>query len=83
MRNKIKNAIGETVNDLIRNGVKTSFSEKELKTLGIKIPEVCLGLLGKNPNGIPSGTGTSSITRYAGPETILSSGITLALVNLI
>ena len=40
MRNTIKNAISETVNDLIRNGVKTSFSEKELKALGIEIPDV-------------------------------------------
>ncbi len=40
MRNTIKSAIGDTVKDLIKNGVKTSFSEKELKTLGIKIPEV-------------------------------------------
>jgi len=40
MRDNIKNAIGDTVKDLIKNGVKTSFSEKELKTLGIEIPKV-------------------------------------------
>jgi putative transcriptional regulator len=40
MRNKVKNAIGNTVKDLIKTGIETSFSEKELKTLGIKIPEV-------------------------------------------
>jgi putative transcriptional regulator len=40
MRNKIKNAIGKTVQDLVLNGVKTSFTEKELKELGVKIPEV-------------------------------------------
>ncbi len=40
MRKTIKNAIGETVNELIKSNIKTSFSEKELKSLGIKIPEV-------------------------------------------
>jgi putative transcriptional regulator len=40
MRKTIKNAIGNTVNDLIKSGVKTSFSEKELKALGVEIPDV-------------------------------------------
>jgi len=40
MRNNIKKAIGNTVQDLINNGIKTSFSVKELKELGVKIPEV-------------------------------------------
>ena len=40
MRNNIKNAIGSTVQDLILSDMKTSFTEKELKELGIKIPEV-------------------------------------------
>lgn len=40
MREKIKNAIGHTVQDLIKNGIKTSFTDKELKKLGIMIPEV-------------------------------------------
>ena len=40
MRNKIKNAIGNTVQDLILSDVKTSFTEKELKELGVKIPKV-------------------------------------------
>ncbi|MCH7517192.1 MAG: helix-turn-helix domain-containing protein [Bacteroidetes bacterium] len=40
MRGTIKKAIGDTVQDLIRRGVKTSFSEKELKELEIIIPEV-------------------------------------------
>ncbi len=40
MRNTIKSAIGDTVKDLIKNGIEVSFSEKELKTLGLKIPEV-------------------------------------------
>jgi len=40
MRKKINNAVAETVEDLLKNGVRTSFSEKELKTLGVNIPEV-------------------------------------------
>jgi putative transcriptional regulator len=40
MRKSIKNAIGNTVHDLINSGIKTSFTEKEIKTLGVKIPEV-------------------------------------------
>lgn len=40
MREKIKKAIGDTVRGLILSNVKTSFTEKELKELGIKIPEV-------------------------------------------
>jgi putative transcriptional regulator len=40
MREEIKKAIGETVEDLIASGIKTSFSEKELKELGVKIPQV-------------------------------------------
>lgn len=40
MRESVREAIGETVQDLILSGAKTSFSEKELKKLGIIIPEV-------------------------------------------
>ncbi len=40
MRDSIKNAIGDTVQDLINSGIETSFTEKELKEFGIKIPEV-------------------------------------------
>ena len=40
MRESIKNAIGETLKDLIESGVNTSFTEKELKTFGIVIPSV-------------------------------------------
>lgn len=42
MRNSIKKAIGETVQDLVNSGVKTSFTEKELNSLGVIIPEVHL-----------------------------------------
>ncbi len=40
MRKTIKNALGETVNELIKSKIKTSFSEKELKALGVEIPKV-------------------------------------------
>jgi len=42
MRKKINNAIAETIEDLLKNGIKPSFSERELKTLGVKIPEVAI-----------------------------------------
>ena len=40
MRDSIKKAIGETVQDLISSGVTTSFTEKELNALGVTVPEV-------------------------------------------
>ncbi len=40
MNKSIKSAIGSTVQDLLSLGVKTTFTEKELKSLGVKIPEV-------------------------------------------
>jgi len=40
MRKSIKSAIGDTVNELIKSNIRTSFSEKELKSLGIEIPKV-------------------------------------------
>ena len=42
MRDSIKKAIGETVQDLINSGLKISFTEKELNSLGVTIPEVKL-----------------------------------------
>ncbi len=42
MRNSIKKAIGETVQELVNSGLKTSFTEKELNSLGVIIPEVQL-----------------------------------------
>jgi putative transcriptional regulator len=42
MRDSIKKAIGETVQDMIDSGFKTSFTEKELNALDITIPEVQL-----------------------------------------
>ena len=40
MRESIKKAIGSTAYDLLKNGISTSFTDKELKKLGIEIPEV-------------------------------------------
>jgi len=40
MRDSIKKAIGGTVQDLINSGLKTSFTEKELNSLGVTIPEI-------------------------------------------
>ncbi len=40
MRTSVKKAIGDTVQDLIKRGIKTSFTEKELKEFGVEIPEV-------------------------------------------
>jgi putative transcriptional regulator len=40
MRETIKEAIGDTVQDLILSGIKTSFTETELKKLGIIFPAV-------------------------------------------
>ena len=42
MRDSIKKAVGETVQDLTNSGFKTSFTEKELNSLGVTIPEVQL-----------------------------------------
>ena len=40
MRKNIKKAIGNTVEDLLLSNIKTSFTEKELNELGVKIPKV-------------------------------------------
>jgi putative transcriptional regulator len=40
MRESIKNAIGETVQDMMNSGVKVSFTKKELDLLGVEIPKV-------------------------------------------
>ncbi len=42
MRETIRKSIGETVQDLINSGIKTSFTKKELNSLGVKIAEVKL-----------------------------------------
>ena len=40
MRESIKNAIGETVQDMMGSGIKVSFTKKELDLLGVEIPKV-------------------------------------------
>jgi len=40
MRDSIKNAISETVQDMVSSGTKVSFTKKELNSLGVTIPEV-------------------------------------------
>lgn len=40
MRRSIKKAIGNTVQDLLKRGIKTSFTEIELRELGVEIPEI-------------------------------------------
>jgi len=40
MRETIKDAIGNTVQNLMRSGIRTSFSEKELKEFGVVISKV-------------------------------------------
>jgi putative transcriptional regulator len=42
MRNSIKDAISETVQDMINVGAEVSFTQKELDSLGITIPNVQL-----------------------------------------
>jgi putative transcriptional regulator len=40
MRNSIKKAIGNTIEDMLNAGLGTSFSEKELKDFNVKIPDI-------------------------------------------
>ncbi len=40
MRESIKNAIGETIQDMMDSGIKVSFTKKELDLLGVEIPKV-------------------------------------------
>ncbi|ETR70005.1 MAG: transcriptional regulator [Candidatus Magnetoglobus multicellularis str. Araruama] len=42
MRDSIKRAIGETVQDMLNSEFETSFTKKELDLLGITIPEIKL-----------------------------------------
>jgi len=45
MRDSIKKSISETVQDLVSSGIKTSFTQKELNSLGVEIPEVKLSAI--------------------------------------
>ena len=40
MREPIKSAIGETVQDMMDSGIKVSFTKKELDLLGVEIPKI-------------------------------------------
>jgi putative transcriptional regulator len=43
MRSTIKKAISESVQDMVNAGFGTSFTERELRGLGIKIPAINIG----------------------------------------
>ena len=45
MRDSIKKSIGQTVQDLMKSGIKTSFTTKELNSLGVNIPDVHLSTI--------------------------------------
>ena len=45
MRDSIKKSISETVQDLMNSGIKTSFTQKELNSLGVEVPEVRLSAI--------------------------------------
>ena len=40
MRDSIKNSVGSTVQDLLNSGFDVSFTKKELKELGVKVPNI-------------------------------------------
>jgi len=42
MRKSIKEAIGTTVQDMLELGLESSFTPKELNSLGVKIPEIVI-----------------------------------------
>lgn len=42
MRDSVKKAVGTTVNDMLKAGLKTTFTKKELDALGVEIPEISL-----------------------------------------
>ncbi len=45
MRDSIKKSIGQTVQDLMNSGIKTSFTTKELNSLGVNIPDIHLSTI--------------------------------------
>lgn len=42
MRESMKEAIGTTIQDMLNSGLKSSFTKKELNSLGVKIPAVLI-----------------------------------------
>ncbi len=45
MRDSIKKSSGETIQDLMNSGIETSFTTKELNSLGVNIPDVHLSTI--------------------------------------
>ncbi|MDM8525406.1 helix-turn-helix domain-containing protein [Desulfococcaceae bacterium HSG8] len=42
MRDSVRKAIGETMQDMVSSGLKSSFTKEELDSLGVGIPEIRL-----------------------------------------
>lgn len=42
MRKSIKEAIGTTIQDMLDSGFQSSFTKKELNSLGVKIPDIVI-----------------------------------------
>jgi len=42
MIKSIKKAIGTTIQDMLDSGFKSSFTKKELNSLGVKIPDIVI-----------------------------------------
>lgn len=42
MRKSIKDAVGTTVHDMLKTGLKSTFTQKELDSLGVQIPEISI-----------------------------------------
>jgi putative transcriptional regulator len=42
MRTSVKEAIGTTVQDMLESGLKSSFTKKELESLGVRIPKIVI-----------------------------------------
>ena len=42
MKKSIKDAIGQTVQDMLNSGLSTSFTERELNSLGVIIPDITI-----------------------------------------
>nr|WP_320194260.1 helix-turn-helix domain-containing protein [uncultured Desulfobacter sp.] len=42
MKKSMKDAIGNTVQDMLNSGLNTSFTEKELNALGVIIPDITI-----------------------------------------
>ncbi|OQY58255.1 MAG: transcriptional regulator [Desulfobacteraceae bacterium 4572_88] len=42
MRDSIKEAVAETIQDMMDSGLSSSFTKKELDSLGVKVPDIRL-----------------------------------------